>query len=393
MHKTRSTGKVMLFVSLIAALLGMFAHGQQTAFSQTGGTTIFLPFVTGPADQPEIIAEEIPLEEQEAAREFWTRERMMQAQPAALPEVQVADDEQAGLADEPLPTEPAGSGESAEPDPELVALAQQIYAEEWAADPAADLSEDALSTEPGASLAAASYRAYYVASYYNIRSYPYSAMGRLFFRDKNGNQAFCSGAVIARRAILTAGHCLYDAGRWNTNFVFVPAYHDGMRPFGSFTGRRLYAFTAWQQLGSRAYGYDMAILSVNDNKVGSTAYPISSWTGTLGMKWNDTAYASRYYYTYGYPTNNHPSQGRWLMASNVQGTFRTERDSKGALSIGIYSGHTPGSSGGPWLIAISGKNYVVGVNSHYRTNDGIPDMFSPYFDSKASTLYTWAAQQ
>lgn len=37
----------------------------------------------------------------------------------------------------------------------------------------------------------------------------------------------CSGSVINKNLVATAGHCVYDAiggGGWVTNFIFVPGY-------------------------------------------------------------------------------------------------------------------------------------------------------------------------
>ena len=41
-------------------------------------------------------------------------------------------------------------------------------------------------------------------------------------------------APIGKRAVLTAGHCVYSDGGWARNVQFIPRYADGQKPLGTF---------------------------------------------------------------------------------------------------------------------------------------------------------------
>jgi V8-like Glu-specific endopeptidase len=74
-------------------------------------------------------------------------------------------------------------------------------------------------------------------------TYPYSTVGKVFFRQ-NGRSWVASAASIGNNGIFTAGHVVHagnnQASGWSTNMVFVPAYKDGVAPFGQFTVRQLF---------------------------------------------------------------------------------------------------------------------------------------------------------
>ncbi len=59
--------------------------------------------------------------------------------------------------------------------------------------------------------------------------YPFSTALRLNFQVKGGGNAICSGALINKRLVLTAGHCIYDKDTrsYASNFYFTTP--DGAR--------------------------------------------------------------------------------------------------------------------------------------------------------------------
>src|SRR3954447_19130922 len=85
---------------------------------------------------------------------------------------------------------------------------------------------------------------------------PYSVNGRIFVRQGR-NKGYCSGTAInspTRQLVLTAGHCVNTGPRglrgtsaWTRYLEFVPAYADGIAPFGSFVALRasVYAPKPW----------------------------------------------------------------------------------------------------------------------------------------------------
>ena len=74
-------------------------------------------------------------------------------------------------------------------------------------------------------------------------TFPTSTNGKVFFTDDGVNYV-CSGTAIAstnKSVVWTAGHCVHDGpGSFHTNWVFVPAYRDNVRPYGTWAARSLH---------------------------------------------------------------------------------------------------------------------------------------------------------
>ena len=76
--------------------------------------------------------------------------------------------------------------------------------------------------------------------------------GAIFIREgEPGNSGFgrCSGTSVVSpnmSVVITAGHCVFDEGIWlKDKWVFVPGYHHGERPFGTFAAHWLGTIPAW----------------------------------------------------------------------------------------------------------------------------------------------------
>src|SRR5262245_51948935 len=53
---------------------------------------------------------------------------------------------------------------------------------------------------------------------------PYKGVGKLYFTEPGVGDFQCSASIIAKRLIVTAGHCMYGNGGWFTNWQFIPAF-------------------------------------------------------------------------------------------------------------------------------------------------------------------------
>jgi protease YdgD len=94
------------------------------------------------------------------------------------------------------------------------------------------------------------------------RYYPWSAVGKLF----NGTGVACSGVVISQDAILTAAHCLYNAGLGR--FIPAEALHFllGYRSGSYSTDARIVSYQIGPGFAPLSYdqtsGSDWAVLTV-----------------------------------------------------------------------------------------------------------------------------------
>ncbi|RBQ15411.1 hypothetical protein DP939_35515 [Spongiactinospora rosea] len=91
-----------------------------------------------------------------------------------------------------------------------------------------------------------------------------TTVGKVFF-EVDGKPYWCSGSSIQskyRNLVATAGHCVYDTDKNKpvSNFVFIPAYHQGKAPFGVYVGAKVhthYDFDVYED-----YDKDYAFVNV-----------------------------------------------------------------------------------------------------------------------------------
>jgi V8-like Glu-specific endopeptidase len=212
-----------------------------------------------------------------------------------------------------------------------------------------------------------------------VAHYPFSAAGKLFF-NVSGGTAVCSAALIARGIVVTAAHCVANFGQrqFYSNWQFVPAYNNGVGPFGVSTASSAIVLPSYfdgtdpcAQAGVICQD-DVAILTLN--LLDGTGTYVGTFTGWLGAGadgYGFTGSAQTQITQLGYPVA-------------LDGGELMERDDSlgyvdGSLSNNTIIGSlmTGGSSGGPWVVnlgmppSLSGTsfgqaevhNVVVGVTS------------------------------
>jgi len=205
------------------------------------------------------------------------------------------------------------------------------------------------------------------------------AVGRVFF-TLGGHDYACTGTAVVSRnrdTVATAGHCLNAGpGAYARNWIFVPGYRNGSRPYGTWTARRLLAPTAWVRTGSTQD--DIGFAEVNRRG----GRHLADVVGAMRIAFNQPVGA--YVWAFGYPVGA-PSLGRYVMY--CRGTVR--RDPYGTTAQGLGCSMGGGSSGGPWLAGLSGTTgggTVYALTSFsYR---GMPAVvWAPSLGGTAAALY------
>jgi len=211
-------------------------------------------------------------------------------------------------------------------------------------------------------------------------SYPYSTVGKLFFTQPGVGNFVCSAAVLRPRIILTAGHCLHRGSGGNagffSNFLFVPAFHQGQAPYQTWDWSFAVTTVGWNSSnGNVPNSADFGILVARDRSFGGTPTRIGNVTGWLGYRTN--ALLPNHVKLIGYPVN----------FDSGQITHQVDAQHFSAAGAGtvIYgSDMTGGSSGGPWVenfgVPASGQtgglrffvNRVVGVTSYGPRDNDVP---------------------
>lgn len=208
--------------------------------------------------------------------------------------------------------------------------------------------------------------------------------GKVFF-TLNGTDYQCSGSAVNssnRSLVLTAGHCLNDgAGNFASNFVFIPAFDDGDRPYGTFVARELLTTAEWN--ANEDLNYDVGFAVVNP--VDGTS--LIDTVGGQGIAFNQDR--GLYTYAFGYPAAS-PYDGQTLTWCHGA----TRNDPLGSDSQGLRCNMTGGSSGGPWFIDYDEESGVGVLNSVNSFKYVLPildaNMYGPYFGAAAQDLYNTA---
>lgn len=100
--------------------------------------------------------------------------------------------------------------------------------------------------------------------------------GKVFFTNaSDGRNYMCSGSALnssSKRLVITAGHCVHGGkdGTWHKNWVFIPDYHHGQRPYGTFQAKTFRTFNAWMEHGEGRLGFerDVAFVTTCTNESG-----------------------------------------------------------------------------------------------------------------------------
>jgi V8-like Glu-specific endopeptidase len=215
---------------------------------------------------------------------------------------------------------------------------------------------------------------------FDTYEFPYRTVGVLFY-TQNGQDWRCSAASIGNYAVWTAGHCVSDgAGNWSSNFVFVPAYRDGVpvKDWIVWPGSTAWTFTTWH-VGAD-FARDSGGVVLNTNSRGHKVSVI----GWLGFAWNWPR--DQHWHQIGYPAENPFNGNRMTVCTSSHATDDT---SVTPAALGTGCDMTGGSSGGPWVwhFGPSGSGNYLNGNVSYGYIGSPEQMFSPYFDD--ATLGLW----
>jgi V8-like Glu-specific endopeptidase len=194
-------------------------------------------------------------------------------------------------------------------------------------------------------------------------------VGALFFTT--GTQAhFCTASVVDSARfdlVLTAAHCVYGSSGYATNVAYVPQWHQGVSPYGSWAVSAITVAAGWQR--SQDPDVDFAFLAVTPPA--GTTEPVQLVTGGLRLG-AGTGYAHPVT-VIGY--NNTDNQPIKCAASS----FEFE-----PTQLEFYcNNYQDGTSGGPWIThfnPVTGTGTVIGDIGGYEQGGDYPwASYSPYY--------------
>jgi len=214
----------------------------------------------------------------------------------------------------------------------------------------------------------------------------YRVNGVVFFEDGLFGFGRCSGTSVNApnlSVVITAGHCVNGGGffgHWYPRqWVFVPGYRYGQRPFGVFPAKWLDATPLWLREGNE--NGDVGIAVVGRNEKGQR----------LGTAVGGAGFASGLKPQQDFDIHGYPAA--WPFDGETQ-RLCTHRSFAGFDPYSILSGEGPlnvsapcwvtgGASGGGWTIR---GGLLNSVTDYSYTEDPETD-YGTYFGKEVARLY------
>ena len=184
---------------------------------------------------------------------------------------------------------------------------------------------------------------------------------------------FCTASVVDSAAgdlLITAAHCVYSkASGYAKHVVFVPGYHDGERPYGSWAISKITVASGWRR--SQNPDLDVAFLTVRSR--------IQGRTGGLRLG------IGRGYEQTIEPVGYNDTDERPVTCRTKSFKFR-----RGQLEFYCHN-FWNGTSGGPWITGFNprtGTGTVIGVIGGYEQGGNTPQVsYSVSFGTAVAVLY------
>jgi hypothetical protein len=213
--------------------------------------------------------------------------------------------------------------------------------------------------------------------------------GVIFISDPGGfGLARCSGTSVDAAnlsVVITAAHCVNGGRPWNwfdQNWIFVPGYHDGVRPFGVFVARWLGATAGWFDGSSENADVGAAVVSRNER-----GQRLGAAVGGYGIAWNLSPRQD--FDVHGYPAES-PFDGATQRLCSATPFLAHDVLSfllPGPLNLAVTCAVTGGASGGGWTIH---GDVLNSVTNYGYLDDPLTD-FGAYFGDGVRDLYRRAA--
>lgn len=202
-------------------------------------------------------------------------------------------------------------------------------------------------------------------------SYPWRAMTKLRMTFPSGRQFICSGAMIAAKYTLTAGHCVFshDEGGWATSIEVIPGLDGTYKPYGSAFATRLRSYQGWTQ--NRDSNHDFALVTL-DRTIGNS----TGWFGYANYSSVNDLTAN----LGGYPGDRDSGLRLYYHSSPVVGSTSNRVS---------YTADTAGGQSGSGVYRINnGARYIFAVHTNGGTTSNSGTRIT---SSRFSNLQTWIA--
>jgi hypothetical protein len=202
-------------------------------------------------------------------------------------------------------------------------------------------------------------------------------VGRIWAEEKAGQgfRPYCSGTVVSRTLVLTAGHCITHSAKVNgldsyvNRILFVPGQSwndpnsantaDIKAPYGVWEANNWWALDSYR----RGPGPDWGLIEIKKREGKAIGDVVGSWRIQTGISFSPGA---RLWIT-GYPITGYWSEkrgyvgrGQYACDATWDGTYATARLGQGGTELWAKCPMNGGASGGPWLVKLNSGEWVIG---------------------------------
>jgi hypothetical protein len=362
------------------------------------GTVVFVPGVTL-AQNSQVMSKPQALSAEEVAKveAFWTPERMKQAIPVPIPQMDIAA-KQAVPSMTITPTRPKVVAHSGMPGD------QPIQQRSPAAPQKIIGTAEGAGIQPQYSGGSAStftrYRAFPEQKGKTFKAFPHKLIGKLYFIGADGYLYQASASVVNSTnysVVWTAGHCVYDPwyGDWHQFWLFLPGEYQGKTKNKAWVASNAWTTGYWKNNGY--FEYDFGALVIAPIRKGPIGWVLGYLGITFGapylQNWTSIGYPA-VPQSSGPPGLPFDGEHQEICASTLAETDQPSGGAVGPLAMGVGCDQTPGCSGGPWLVdfnGLPGASNIVNGNFSYKYGGEPLSVYSPYFGDVAEDL--WNAAQ
>jgi putative chitinase len=201
--------------------------------------------------------------------------------------------------------------------------------------------------------------------------FPARAVVQILFETPAGSQHLCSGTMVSKDTVVTAGHCLHSGtstGQLFRNFRVTPGRNRGAAPFGNCRARDIFVLQGWTRsiTAEEARYYDLGGLKLDCN--------IGEATGWLGVRALDDKDLGLKATVHGYAADKTPRGQQWVSDDQIRLLWTLK---------GFYKSDTFGGTSGSPVYAAGADNVFVGVHTN-----GIHGAEEPWATHNAFTRIT-----
>jgi glutamyl endopeptidase len=195
-------------------------------------------------------------------------------------------------------------------------------------------------------------------------TFPARAVAFITYTQPGVGNFRCTGWLINKNTVATAGHCVHSGGpggSFVTNVRVYPGRNGSSSPFGSCTARRLYTVVGWTNSSDERYDYGAIKLNCN---IGQT-------TGWFGFTWQASTLNGQTSIINGYPGDKPLAQWKstdQVRVSQSQILFYRNDTFGGQSGAPVYN-IRPGTSCSVCAITIHASG-LHGLSPHSTHNHG-----------------------